>query len=80
MSSSANVAHASESDVELLVAAVAPVARVGLPRAADGAGIGVAIVVLEEPADPARVVRALDGVLFMGRTLRCTFARGKASA
>ena len=72
--------QASDSDVELHVAAVAPVARVGLPRAADGAGIGVAFVVLEEPADPARVVRALDGVLFMGRTLRCTFARGKASA
>jgi RNA recognition motif-containing protein len=73
-------AAASDFDVELHIAAVAPVARVGLPRDRDGQSIGVAFVVLQDAADAPRVVRELDGVSFIGRTLRCTLARGKASA
>jgi len=73
-------AAASDSDVELHVAAVAPVVTVGLPRARDGSGIGVAFVVLADAADAARVVAALDGQPFQGRALRVTFARGTAGA
>ena len=67
--------QASERDVELHVAAVAPVVTVGLPRGRDGRTIGVAFVVLADPGDAARVVRALDGSVFQGRPLRASLAR-----
>ena len=66
--------------LEVCVAAVAPVARVGVQRAADGSGIGVAFVVMHDAADAPRVDRALDGVPFQGRTLRVTFARRRGAA
>jgi RNA recognition motif-containing protein len=73
-------AAASDFDIELHVAAVAPVLRVGVPRSRDGTGIGIAFVVLANPADAQRVVHELDGVAFQGRALRVTFARGRGAA
>lgn len=67
--------QASDSDVELHVTTVAPVVTVGLPRARDGSGRGVAFVVLKHPDDAPRVVAALDGLPFQGRALRATLAR-----
>ena len=63
-------AGASEFELERHVAAVAPVVEVGLPRGRDGRTIGVAFVVLADPADAARVVRELDGVVFQGPRAR----------
>jgi RNA recognition motif-containing protein len=73
-------AGASEFDLERHVAAVAPVVTVGLPRGRDGRAIGVAFVVLADPGAAGRVVRELDGVVFQGRALRVTFARGRGAA
>jgi hypothetical protein len=36
--------------------------------------------VMHDAADAPRVVRALDGVPFQGRTLRVTFARRRGAA
>ena len=61
--------------LEVCVAAVAPVARVGVQRAADGSGIGVAFVVMHDAADAPGVVAALDGMLLFDRPLRASLAR-----
>src|SRR5262249_43887081 len=72
--------QASQSEVELHIAAVAPVVRVGLPRNPDGSGKGVAFVALERADDAARVVAALDGSIFQGRRLRVSLARARGAA
>jgi RNA recognition motif-containing protein len=73
-------AGASDFDVEVHVAAIAPVVSVGVPRAPDGHGLGVAFIVLHDAADAARVVRALDGVPFQGRVLRVEVAQPERTA
>ena len=61
----------SADDLERYVAAVAPVAHVGIARHSRG----VAFVTLADASDADRVIAALDGVVFNGRPLRVTRAR-----
>ncbi len=62
--------NASEHDLFLFIDVLFPVRTVGIPKAPDGSGRGVAFVTLAEGADVEAVVEKLHGVTFQGRRLR----------
>ena len=67
--------NASEHDLFLFIDVLFPLRTVGIPKAPDGRGRGVAFVTLAAGADLDAVVEKLHGVIFQGRRLRVSRAR-----